>query len=137
MVEEALEERRPRNSLSRYRAVFSAETTDFHRFGLHGGFIHRVLVEPSVEVHDLYWIGKLMAAESNSRAGLTQSASLSWAQEVIDSLCSRYWSGEESPDPIWEYLSAEAVVAQLISEEYVMAKDTVGGWPGRAVGIGI
>jgi hypothetical protein len=127
-VEEALESRRPTDKISRLHAVFSAATPDFRFLGIKGGYIHRVRVLQPRQMHDAYWVGKLQSSDLKRRAGMNQSLYLAWTPGLLDYLCEKYWTGGASPRPVWECLSAEAAVEEVVSRDYVFAKDTAADW---------
>jgi hypothetical protein len=113
-VEHELEIRRPPDKLSRRMAVFTVLVPDFRFFGMEGGYIHRVAIVPPGQMHDTFWLGKLQTSFIRKKYNLTQSPMPVWTPELIDDLCQKYWSGAVSEKPVWECLTHEATVLELL-----------------------
>lgn len=126
-IEQALEDRKPIDCLSRRNAVFCRPDLDLSKCGLTGGFLYEVEVE-APQVRDQAWIGKLEMSLFKRRNNMTQSLYLTWSPELLDDIAGRYWSGVLYQEPFLELLTPTAVVIKRLSEKPVQAADTVGGW---------
>lgn len=110
-VEEILEGRRPRTSLSRGDSVYMREVRDFENVGVtfNDGYVHEVVPDADVQRRDLYWIGVLQRRyieDERFRANLEPLLS---DNEVAD----RYWSGAASPKTNWEWVARRATVIEV------------------------
>ena len=126
-IEQALEDRRPTDCLSRRDAVFSRPDLDLSKCGLSRGFLYEVELE-APQIHDQAWIGKLQASLVKRRQKMSQSNYLAWSPGLLDTIAGRYWSGQRFETPFLEFLTPTALVVKRLSDDLVRTVDTAGGW---------
>lgn len=99
-----LERYRPPHMLSYHGAVVMHTSIDHLDNGAEGEWLHELYVPADVTVqrHDITWANQisLMMVLDPEHAGQTE----------IRQTAERYWRGEPSDDPVWEYLAAKAIV---------------------------
>lgn len=130
-IEDELEARRPDNALSRRDAVYCLESTDFTICGVVSpGYIYRVEPSGASQRRDFAWIGEMQKALL--RMKYPQYAEMKkypeWNADLIEKCCSRYWSGEATQSPSWEFLMPSCTVIEVLANELVDPKKTKGGW---------
>lgn len=106
---DVLERFRPAQMLSHHQAVVMHASVDDLENSGGDEWLYELNVSPHTPIqrHDMNWaneIGILIAARE---AGTSDA--------VYQSAAEKYWSGEASHDPIWEYLAAEAVIVAVHS----------------------
>jgi hypothetical protein len=84
-----------------------------------------VETEQPDELHDTFWLGKIQSLRILEKRGNVPSV---WTAIKLAPLCQQYWSSAPSPEPFWEYLTAQATVIEVMSSAFVRAVDTAGGW---------
>lgn len=100
-----LEDNRPAGSRAHRDAVFACDDPqDCDNAGAHCEWLFGIEPSGPVERHDLSWATEIDRLVSNS-----------WPSDdpAVLALCTRYWSGEASPDPVWEHLMASAIVISI------------------------
>ena len=133
IVEDYLEQKRPKTCLSRLNAVFTVAVPDFTRLGLEFGFIYCVDVAGPEQIHDTYWLGRIQTLRiSDKRRKIIPFLRSKWEPAHLDPLCEKYWSGERSEQPFLEYLTTEATVIAILSSDPIPAQ-TTGGWKPSAL----
>jgi hypothetical protein len=110
-VEDILERRRPTDKDDRGKSVYLRGDRDFDRVGVtYGeGYIHAVDPVGDVERRDLVWTGILQRRyiqderfRKKLRPHLTD-----------DQIADKWWAGEGSETPDWEYVAPEATVVDV------------------------
>lgn len=100
-----LEDNRPSNLRAHRDAVFACDNPqDCDNAGAHCEWLFGIEPSGDVERHDLAWASEIDGLISNG-----------WPSDdraVLDH-AARYWSGEASPDPVWEYLCASARIISV------------------------
>jgi hypothetical protein len=103
--DEALERYRPVAALARGDAVFMCDDPqDCDNCGAHCEWLFRVEPVGRVERHDLAWATAI---------DLVLSEGADDGHPDVVEHARRYWAGEASADPVWEYLAATARVVQV------------------------
>jgi hypothetical protein len=113
LVEELLEQQRPADCPDRGDSVYMREEREFSTMGLSydEGYVHKV--EPIGKVHrrDVAWIGVIQRRHhKDKRLRKDSCPELSDAQ-----LAEKYWKGEASKTPMWEWIAKEAKVIEVES----------------------
>lgn len=102
-----LEALRPAGKLGHKEAVFLCDSLDALNYA--GGFtdyLFEVKPEQAPVRHDMHWSTQITCLIDEF--GLTLEKAL--AHPEIIACAHRYWQGEESNRPLWEYLTTSAVV---------------------------
>lgn len=100
-----LEDLRPAGMRAHRDAVFACDNPqDCDNAGAHCEWLFAIEPEGVVERHDLAW-----ATDIDRLVGDGWPAD----DPAIAELGRRYWSGEASPDPVWEYLCARATIISV------------------------
>lgn len=100
-----LEDARPASMRAHRDAVFAcADPQDCDNAGAQCEWLYEIRPEGPVEQHDLAWASEIDKLVGNG-----------WSPDdpAVVALAARYWSGEASPDPVWEYLGASATVLSV------------------------
>lgn len=100
-----LEDERPGTCLAHREAVFLCDNQqDTDNCGGQTEWLFGVVVEGDAERHDLAWASEIECLLSNG-----------WPSDSpeVKNLARRYWTGDASEDPVWEYLVPSAVVASV------------------------
>ena len=113
-IEDALEERRPAEMLSRTAAVYLTRTLDFELYGLVRGYVYEVQPEGRPQEHDVHWIGQLQRSSKKHELMFPTMEYMDWTKKTLDYLCAHYWFGEAGPKPIWEFLVPSAVITKAL-----------------------
>jgi hypothetical protein len=115
VVENILEQCRPQNCMPRERCVYMVGGDEpdpadaVERAGGFSTYMYRVAPQGPVERNDVFWWGELC----------------SWAYEYMDGdkeraiaemkpIAEKYWAGEASHRPLWEYRSKSFVVIEQL-----------------------
>ena len=118
-VEDILERRRPNGKYDRGNSVYIKEDKDFSKVGVpYGkGYIHAVDPVGKVERRDLVWTGILQQRyfkderfRKNPLPDLTD-----------DQVADKWWAGEGSETPDWEWVAPEATVVD-VDDDHVTVK---------------
>lgn len=105
-VEDILEDARPAGALSRIECTYMREDEDFSMMGLPYtyGYVNEVEPVGDVQKHDVAWLGAIQKRrikdprfKKDLYPGVTDKE-----------LAERYWSGEPTEKPDWEYVAKEA-----------------------------
>jgi hypothetical protein len=110
-VETILEGRRPADCPDRGDGVYMREEREFSTVGVtcDEGYVHTVEPIGKVDKRDLAWIGVIQRRHhKNERARKNEYPTLS-DNDVAD----RYWNGEASDEPSWEWVAKEAKVVDV------------------------
>jgi len=100
-----LEDARPDGMLAHRDAVFLCDNQqDTDNCGGQTEWLFGIVVDAETQRHDLAWASEIESLISNG-----------WPSDCprIAELARRYWTGEPSPDPVWEHLVPRAVVASV------------------------
>ena len=89
VVESLLEDRRPKDLLSRYHAVFTVNIPDFRRLGVDRGYIYSVEVPLPEQVHDTHWLGRIEVQWIIEKRRALPGPSR-WIPAYLDPLCDKY-----------------------------------------------
>lgn len=102
-----LEHFRPAHMLSHHRAVVMHASVDDLENSSGDEWLYELNASPesTIQRHDLTWANEIAILIASSESGISGT--------VCQSAARKYWSGEASCDPIWEYLVAEAVVVAV------------------------
>jgi hypothetical protein len=114
LIEEILEQRRPADCPDRGDSVYMREEREFSTVGVcyDEGYVHKVEPVGKVDQRDLAWIGVLqLRHHKDERLRKTRYPELSDSQ-----IADRYWSGEESEKPLWEWVAKNAKVVAVDSD---------------------
>jgi hypothetical protein len=110
-VEEILEARRPPDCPDRGDSIYMREEREFSTVGVtfDEGYVHKVEPLGKVDKRDLAWIGIIQRRHHKNDllrkdvlVGLSDS-------DIAD----RYWRGEASSKPLWEWVAKEAKVIDV------------------------
>lgn len=98
-----LEKYRPENMISHRDAVFMCDNDDdLDAVGGATDYVLTLVALDKVERHDINWSSAIsMALDQNM------------SDEEIAEFARKYWSGEPSDDPLWEYLTRSAKVQHV------------------------
>lgn len=104
-----LERYRPQHLLSHAQAVVMHASLDDLENSGGEEWLYELDVVPGsrVQRHDAYWANQLAMLSVQDPAD-ADPRQIQFAAE-------KYWDGESSPDPVWEYLAAQAVVVAVHS----------------------
>jgi hypothetical protein len=111
LVEEILEQRRPADCPDRGDSVYMREEREFSTVGVtyDEGYVHEVEPIGEVDKRDLAWIGVIQRRHhKNELLRKNEYPTLS-DTEIAD----KYWSGEASDKPLWEWVATEAKVIDV------------------------
>jgi hypothetical protein len=111
LVEEILEQQRPPDCPDRGDSVYMREEREFSTVGVpyDEGYVHTVVPIGRVDKRDLAWIGVIqLRQQRNEQLRKNLYPKLSNAR-VAD----KYWSGEASDKPLWEWVAKEAKVVDV------------------------
>ena len=118
-VEDALESHRPPDRLSRLHAVYTVNTPDFSQLGiLNPGYIYLVEIEDAnFQRHDANWVGLLQRAQKKLEPRYATNPYTAkhwpdWTDDFVSCCSNKYWAGEASQTPRWEFLSRQAIVKE-------------------------
>lgn len=114
LVEEILEKQRPADCPDRGDSVYMREEREFSTVGVpyDEGYVHTVEPIGKVDKRDLAWIGVIQRRHHRNERLLKEPCpELSDAQ-----LADKYWSGEASNKPSWEWVAKEAKVVDVDSD---------------------
>jgi hypothetical protein len=114
LVETILEGRRPADCPDRGDSVYMREEREFSTVGVpfDEGYVHTVEPIGKVDKRDLAWIGVIQRRHhKNQRLRKNEYPTLS-DNDVAD----RYWSGEASDKPLWEWVAKEAKAVDVDSD---------------------
>jgi hypothetical protein len=125
-IEAALEARRPAPMLSRRDAIYCRPTTDFSRCGIvKAGYIYRVEPAGAVQRHDLAWIGEMQKALVKEKHQADHPRYLvgypDWSEDLVERCCTAYWNADATAAPVWEFLTPEFVIAEILSNHIIDA----------------
>lgn len=121
-VEEILERCRPKGKVDRGNCVYLRDNTDFSKAGVtyDKGYIHTVDPVGEAERRDLVWTGVLQKRyfederfRQDLRPGLTD-----------DQVAGKWWAGEGSDTPNWEWVATEAAVLDVEVEPAIVRPDS-------------
>jgi hypothetical protein len=130
LVEDILEKQRPADCPDRGDSVYMREEREFSTVGVtfNEGYVHTVEPVGKVDKRDLAWIGVIQRRHHrNERLRKELCPELSDPQ-VAD----RYWSGEASNKPLWEWVAKEAKVVDVDSDlSRVRAKSVLDVFNGK------
>jgi hypothetical protein len=110
-VEKILEARRPKDKCSRADSVYLNDNKDFSKVGVtyQQGYIHTVEPKGENDRRDMVWTGILQKRyikddrfRKDVRPDLTD-----------DQVADKWWSGEGSETPEWEWVTKEATVVDV------------------------
>lgn len=129
-IESELEAARPDGALSRRDAIFCRDLPDFSRCGIvDAGYIYRVTAGSVVDRYDLSWIGEMQKAVLREKHGDRFASYPEWTRELVRASCAGYWSGNAfNQEPVWECLTPDLVITEIVTEEPIEASKTRGGW---------
>jgi hypothetical protein len=122
LVEEILESRRPSLCLDRGDCVYMREEREFSTVGVpfDEGYVHEVEPIGKVDKRDNKWIGVLqLRHHKNERLRKNRCHPLS-----DDDLADKYWSGEASDKPSWEWVAKHAKVIDVDSDRSRVRPET-------------
>jgi hypothetical protein len=110
-VEEIFERRRPKDKDDRGHSVYLKDDKDFSKVGVtyDEGYLHTVDPVGEVEQRDLVWTGilqKRYIKDSRFQKNLRPDLS-------DDQVADKWWAGEGSETPNWEWVTKEAVVVEV------------------------
>ena len=102
-----LEHFRPAHMLSHRQAVVMHACVDDLENSSGDEWLYELNVAPdsAVQRHDLNWANEIAMLIASSEPGASEA--------ICQSAAHKYWSGEASHDPVWEYLAARAVVVAV------------------------
>jgi hypothetical protein len=111
LVEHILDNRRPADSPGRGDSVYMREEREFSSVGVtfDEGYIHEVEPIGKVEKRDLNWVGVLQRRHHKNERLRTDGFPLLSDSDIAD----KYWSGEASDNPSWEWVAKEAKVIDV------------------------
>lgn len=110
-VETILERRRPKCKCSRADSVYLKDDKDFGRVGVtfREGYIHTVEPNRVNDRRDLGWTGVLQKRYfPEPRFGKMLLPDL-----TDDQVADKWWAGEASNAPVWEWVTEEAIVVDV------------------------
>lgn len=114
-IERMFEDARPARLLSRFNAVFMTADVRSRLNGVHGNHIYRVAPAGLIGMHDNVWYGEVQKAGLKRKHNSPLLAGYpEWKPDVLAAFVQRYWSGEPSTAPNWEYLASSAEVLNLV-----------------------
>jgi hypothetical protein len=122
-VEEILARRRPDGSIARSNAVYLSETEKVSQFGLKydRGYMHTVEPNGVVQKRDTKWVSELqMRHHANAR--IARLADQKLADFSDEDIADKYYAGEASSNPVWEFL-AEGAIVEAVSERPTQIRD--------------
>lgn len=100
-----LEDLRPTDSLAHCEAVFMCDDPqDCDNAGAHCEWLFAVEPAGLVQRHDMHWATEIDRLVSNG---------LPINDPKIVELAQRYWSGQGSQHPVWEYLARTAIIRSV------------------------
>lgn len=104
-----LEQFRPAHLLSYRQAVVMHASVDDLENSDGDEWLYELSVaaESPIQRHDSYWANKI--------ALLLASDTLSNKAAMVRYAAEKYWNGEPSHDPVWEYFAAQAVIVAVHS----------------------
>jgi hypothetical protein len=114
LVEQILARRRPADCPDRGDSVYMRVEREFSTVGVtyDEGYVHEVEPIGKVDKRDLAWIGAIqMRYHKNQRLRKNEYPELS-----DDEIADRYWSGEASDKPLWEWVAKKAKVINVDSD---------------------
>jgi hypothetical protein len=114
LIEDILEDQRPADCPDRGDSIYMREERVFSTVGVpyDEGYVHEVAPIGKVHKRDLAWIGVLqLRHHRNDRLRRDQYPQLSDAH-----VGKKYWSGEASDKPSWEWVAKEAKVVEADNE---------------------
>jgi hypothetical protein len=111
VVEEILKQQRPPDCPDRADSVYMRQEREFSTVGIpyDEGYVHTVAPIGRIDKRDLTWIGVIqLRHHRNEKLRKNLSPKLSDAQ-----IADKYWSGEASDKPSWEWVAKEAKVVDV------------------------
>lgn len=104
---DVLEHFRPLHMFSHHQAVVMHASVDDLENSDGDEWLYELDVSPENAVyrHDLNWANEIVMLLASSEPGT--------AKTIYKSAAYKYWSGEASRYPVWEYLAAQAVVVAI------------------------
>jgi hypothetical protein len=111
LVEEILEQRRPVDCPDRGDSVYMREEREFSTVGVtyDEGYVHEVEPIGKVDKRDLTWIGAIQRRHYKNALLRNNEYPTFSDTEIAD----KYWSGEASDKPLWEWVVKEAKVIDV------------------------
>lgn len=102
-----LEHFRPTHMLSHHQAVVMHASVEDLENSSGDEWLYELNVAPesTVQRHDLNWANEIATLIAAREPGTSEA--------IFQSAALKYWSGEASHHPIWEYLAAQAVVVAV------------------------
>jgi hypothetical protein len=113
-VEKILEQRRPVDCPDRGDSVYMREEREFSTVGVtyNEGYVHEVEPIGRVDKRDLAWIGVIQRRHhKNELLRKNEYPTLSDTE-----IANKYWSGEASDNPLWEWVAKQAKVIDVDNE---------------------
>lgn len=114
LIEDILAGRRPHHCADRGDSIYMREEREFSTVGVtfDNGYVHTVEPIGKVDKRDLAWIGVLQRRHhKNERVRKNVHPALS-----DDDVADRYWNGEASDRPLWEWVTEKATVIDVDDE---------------------
>ncbi len=132
-VEEIFERRRPPGKLDRGDCVYVRDKIDFERVGItySQGFIHTIKPIGDFERRDLRWTGILQMRHIRDERLRKGHAPGLTDEEIAD----RWWRGEASNEPDWEWVGKEAQIVAVETDPIVVSSNpwlAMFDWQGAA-----
>lgn len=116
-MESILARRKPDDAIDRTNAVYLSETNDPSLFGLtyDQGYIHTVAVKGKVQKRDTNLVGELQKRH-HANPLIAKLADQRLAALSDDEVADKYYAGEPSQQPTWEYLAEGGTVEEVADE---------------------
>lgn len=103
LVYQILEKERPNNYIPHYEAVFMVDNIeDIDNAGGATDYIFHLKPLGPIERHDMSFQSEILIAISDKKS-----------LAEIKLIAKKYWTGISSKEPVWEYLTREAIITKV------------------------